>query len=124
MSTEIWDLWIPDAASRGVSFASGVMSPADEVIVHSAPASLRVEVRTEAGERLAFGDRLGRSNDSPMTRLTRRGGQIEREDIWPTDADKGRPVILPGGEVGILQEWWNAPDHSEWRWRVEFYNHR
>jgi hypothetical protein len=30
--------------------------------------------------------------------------------------------MLPGGEVGILKSWWNAPDHKEWRWQVEFYN--
>lgn len=45
------------------------------------------------------------------------------EDGWPTDADLGRLVILPGGEAGILQAWWNADDRSEWRWSVEFYNH-
>jgi hypothetical protein len=59
-----------------------------------------------------------------MARLTRRGNQVEREDVWPTEADIGRPVILPGGEVGILQSWWNAKDGSEWRWQAEFYNHR
>jgi hypothetical protein len=26
--------------------------------------------------------------------------------------------------VGHLRSWWNAPDHDEWRWSVEFYNHR
>ncbi len=38
--------------------------------------------------------------------------------------DLGSLVILPGGEVGTLVEWWNAPDGSEWRWRLEFYNRR
>jgi hypothetical protein len=56
--------------------------------------------------------------------LTLRGETIERRDIWPDEDDIGRPVILPGGEVGILLSWWNAPDHSAWRWRVEFSNHR
>ncbi|NJN94340.1 MAG: hypothetical protein HC875_09740 [Anaerolineales bacterium] len=60
----------------------------------------------------------------PMARLTRRGEQVEREDCWPTEADIGRPVILPGGEVGLLRSWWHAADGSEWRWSVEFYNHR
>jgi hypothetical protein len=124
MATQTWDLWIPDAASRGVSFARGVMQPADEVIVHSAPAVLRVEVRDEHGGTVAFGDQLERQADSPMTRLRLRDGKVEREETWPTDADEGRPVILPGGEVGILEKWWNAADHSEWRWKVEFYNHR
>ena len=47
-----------------------------------------------------------------------------REDRWPTADDLGSLVILPGGEVGTLVEWWNAPDGSEWRWRLEFYNRR
>jgi hypothetical protein len=49
---------------------------------------------------------------------------MQREDRWPTEADLGSLVILPGGEVGTLVEWWNAPEGNEWRWRVEFYNHR
>lgn len=124
MGTQTWDLWIPDAASRGVSFARGVMDAADDVILHSAPSALRVEVRDENGRTIAFGDQLERKGDSPMTRLRVRNGIVEREEVWPTDADLGRPVILPGGEVGILEAWWNAADHSEWRWKVEFYNHR
>jgi hypothetical protein len=60
----------------------------------------------------------------PMTRLTRVGEKILREDVWLDDTAIGKPVILPGGEAGILKSWWHAPDHSEWRWTVEFYNHR
>jgi hypothetical protein len=46
------------------------------------------------------------------------------EDGWPSQEDLGRLVILPGGEAGILKAWWHAEDQSEWRWQVEFYNHR
>jgi hypothetical protein len=59
-----------------------------------------------------------------MARLTVEGEQITREDLWPTPEDIGRAVILPGGEVGQLLSWWNAENESEWRWQVEFYNHR
>jgi hypothetical protein len=59
-----------------------------------------------------------------MARLTRKGSTIEREDLWPEEVDIGRLVILPGGEVGRLLQWWNAEDGSQWRWQVEFYNHR
>jgi hypothetical protein len=59
----------------------------------------------------------------PMSRLSLQNGQVAREDRWPGQDDIGSLVILPGGEVGTLVEWWNAPDGSEWRWRVEFYNH-
>jgi hypothetical protein len=59
-----------------------------------------------------------------MARLTVRNGRIAREDLWPDDRDLGHPVILPGGEVGILRAWWNAEDGSAWRWQVEFSNRR
>jgi hypothetical protein len=59
----------------------------------------------------------------PMTRLEVAGATLTREDRWPGEDDIGSLVILPGGEVGTLIEWWNAPDGSEWRWRVEFSNH-
>lgn len=121
---QYWDLWIPDAASCGISFARGRLGATDTLLAHATPRLLRVEVRNAAGVQLAMGDNLAATDDTPMTRLRRQGNTITREDIWPTEADHGTPVILPGGEVGILQLWWHAPDHSEWRWRVEFYNHR
>ena len=65
-----------------------------------------------------------RTASTPMARLCRQGSSITREDIWPTEADYGTPVLLPGGEVGILQHWWHDAAHQEWCWSVEFYNHR
>jgi hypothetical protein len=121
---ETWDLWFPNAAAQGLSFARGRLDTAETLLVHSAPDSLRVEVRSDSGQLLASGDQLKRTADRPMTRLRRQGKQILREDVWPEGNDIGRPVILPGGEVGILQTWWNAADGSEWRWQIEFYNHR
>lgn len=121
---EIWELWFPDAAAQGLSFARGRMEAAAVVLVHAAPESLRVEVRDDEGRRLAFADGLRRTADRPITRLTRSGDSITREDLWPAEEDIDRPVILPGGEVGILKQWWNADDGSEWRWQIELYNHR
>ena len=121
---EIWDLWFPNAAAQGLSFARGRLDHTDVLLVHAAPETLRVEVRNDAGGLLATGDQLARTADRPIARLTRRGDRITREDLWPGDADLNLPVILPGGEVGILKSWWNAPDGQEWRWQVEFYNHR
>lgn len=121
---EIWDLWDPKAAATGLSFARGRLDATDLLLVHAAPEYLTVEVRDDAGRRLAFAQDLPRTADRPMARLLRRGGQITREDTWPDESDVGRPVILPGGEVGILQAWWNAENGSEWRWKVEFYNRK
>jgi hypothetical protein len=121
---QTWDLWIPDVGSQGLSFARGIMDPTDHVLVHAAPQSLRVEVRDDSDRLVAFGDGLQRSGVSPMTRLRLSADRVLREDDWPTSRDVGVNVILPGGEVGILKSWWSSSDHSEWRWTVEFYNHR
>jgi hypothetical protein len=121
---ETWDLWFPGAASTGLPFARGKMDPTEVLWVHAAPETLAVTVRDADGRVVAHGEPLERAGERlPLTRLSRRGGVVRREDRWPTDADLGAPVILPGGEVGVLTAWWNAPDGSEWRWSVEFYNH-
>ncbi len=86
--------------------------------------SLTVEVRSEEGQRLAFTQDLAQTADRPIARLTLQDENITREDLWPTEGDIGKLIILPGGEVGKLIQWWNAKDGSEWRWQVEFYNHR
>ena len=126
MAIEIWDLWYPNAAAQGLPFARGRLDATPALLVHAPPDALRVEVRDDAGQLLASGDQLSRSTEKyfPMARLTREGDAVTRTDLWPEDADIGRPVILPGGEVGILLSWWNAPDEQEWRWQIEFYNHR
>lgn len=121
---QTWDLWYPNAAARGLPFARGRLDATHVLLVHASPDTLDVEVRSDDGTLLAQGRGLKRTAELPMARLTVRDGKIEREDCWPGEADIGLPVILPGGEVGILLSWWNAEDGSEWRWRVEFYNRR
>ncbi len=121
---QLWDLWYPQAGATGVPFARGRLDATNILLVHAAPPMLTVEVRSVTGRRLAIGKDLPQTAKRPMARLTRRGARIVREDLWPTAKDIGRLVILPGGEVGQLMEWWNAEDGSEWRWQVEFYNHR
>jgi hypothetical protein len=121
---EIWDLWYPGAAAQGLPFARGRLDATDILLVHAAPDLLDIEVRSDQGERLASARGLRRTADRPMARLTRHGAEIAREDCWPTQEEIDRPVILPGGEVGILRRWWNAGDGSEWRWTIELYNHR
>jgi len=124
LALEIWDVWYPNAAAQGLPFCRGRMDHSDVALLHAAPNSLRVEIRSEDGQLLAFGDQLRRVGPYyPMTRLRREGKQVHREDGWPQEEDIGRPVLLPGGEIGILKQWWNAPDGTEWRWVVEFYHH-
>jgi hypothetical protein len=121
---QIWDLWYPQAAATGIPFARGRLETTQVLLVHAPPPMLTVEVRNDSGERLAYTQDLAQTADRPMARLILQGGSITRKDLWPTPADIGRTVILPGGEVGQLMSWWNAEDGSEWRWQVEFYNHR
>lgn len=121
---QVWDLWIADVGATGISFARGRLNATETMIVHAAPETLNVEVRNGSGTVLAQGQDLKRTTDSPMAKLRIQGNAITREDFWPTEADYGTPVIVAGGEVGILQRWWNDPQQQEWRWSIEFYNHR
>jgi hypothetical protein len=121
---QLWDLWFPQAGATGLAFARGRLDATTVLLVHAPAPMLTVEVHSLTGRRLAIGQDLPQTADRPMARLTRHGARILREDLWPTASDIGRMVILPGGEVGQLLGWWNAADGSEWRWQVEFYNHR
>ena len=121
---ETWEVWYPDAAADGLLLARGKCDATQVMWLHAAPDSLRVEVRDDTGQRRAYGDQLKAQEQFPMTRLIRDGARISREDRWPIEADLGALVLLPGGEIGRLMAWWNAADGTEWRWSVEFYNHR
>ena len=118
---QTWDLWYPQAAASGLAFGRGRIDGAEILLVHAAPKVLAVKVY-DGDTLVAQGEDLEATGDTPITRLTRRGDRIEREDIWPAAEDLGRLVLLSGGEVGTLVHWWHAPDHSEWRWQLELYN--
>jgi len=121
---QIWDLWYPQAAATGISFARGRLEETNILLVHAPPSTLTVELRSEDGRRLAYAQDLAQTADRPIARLIVKGENILREDLWPGESDIGKLIILPGGEVGKLIQWWNAEDGSEWRWQVGFYNHR
>lgn len=120
----VWDIRSRDGAMNGLEFARCVTAGGfTTVLVHAAPARMSVEIRTEDGHTLARGDVDRDGEYSPMTLLTRDGGSFRRAEIWPTEEHHGLPVLLPGGEVGLLQAWQHAEDRSWWRWSVEFSNH-
>jgi len=121
---ETWELWFPAAAANGLPFARARIDPTDVLWVHAPPELLAVLVR-EGEERILSraGELRREGRYYPMARLQRVGASISREDRWPTDSDLGSLVILPGGEVGTVLQWWNAADGSEWRWQIELYNH-
>ena len=121
---DVWDLWYPGAGATGIPFARGRLDRTEVMWVHAAPRKLEVTVRGWDGTVRARGEVSREGGYLPMTRLEVVGAEIRREDRWPTQDDLGSLVILPGGEVGTLVEWWNREDGREWRWRVEFYNRR
>ncbi|MBM4408154.1 MAG: hypothetical protein FJ038_06055 [Chloroflexi bacterium] len=122
---QTWELWYPEAGASGLEFAHGRIDPTRVLWVHAAPPVLAVTIREGDDRVTARGEPLRHVGAQlPLTRLELVGESVVREDRWPTDSDLGSLVILPGGEVGTLLGWWNAPDGSEWRWQVEFYNHR
>jgi hypothetical protein len=121
---EFWEIWYPKGAAAGLYFARCQVDPQETVFVHAAPPVMTIYVRDSQGNLKAGAQDLKATADTPMTRLTCAGEQVQREDIWPGPEDLGRIVILPGGEAGKLTHWWNASDQSEWRWQVEFYNHK
>jgi len=122
---QTWEIWYPAAAATGLLVARGRLDPTAVLWLHAAPPIVAVTVRDDADQPIASNENLNCTGEQlPMTRLWLAGGAIRREDRWPTAADLGDRVILPGGEVGVLTGWWHAGDGSEWRWSVEFYNHR
>ena len=119
---DTWSIWYPRAAATGVLIARARIDVSDAVLVHASGDVTTVEVHDKEGRLVAFGQDLARTQPSPMALYRRNGDAVTREDLWPTDADLGRVVILPGGEAAILTSWWNADDRKEWRWQIELYN--
>jgi hypothetical protein len=120
-----WEIRYPASGATGIEIARARIDPVDALWVHSVPRTMAVSVRAGDDRLIAHGEPLERDGPSlPMTRLSIHGEAVTREDRWPTDADLGSVVILPGGEAGVLTAWWNAEDGSAWRWSVEFSNSR
>lgn len=117
-----WEIRNPDGGMLGLEFAKGRMAAHAEVLCHALPERVDVEVRGTSGMVVASAHGLEGGASTPMARLSIRGGAITRENVWPDEDDLGKPVILPGGEIGILRSWWNADDGSQWTWNVEFHN--
>src|SRR5919106_4033008 len=116
MGVQTWELWYPAAAATGMEFARGRLDATEVLWVHAAPDRLAVTVREGDDRVIARGEALERQGRYlPMTRLSLNGTEVRREDRWPTADDLGSLVILPGGEVGTLIEWWNAEDGNAWR---------
>ena len=119
---EYWSVWYPRAAATGLLLGRGLIDGAQQMLVHAVPDVISVEVSDQDGRRLAYGQDLPQTQATPMCKLWRDGARVLREDIWPGPSELGLLVLLPGGEVGELKQWWHAADKREWRWQIELYN--
>ncbi|GAB3193350.1 hypothetical protein GCM10027261_08240 [Geodermatophilus arenarius] len=120
-----WDLRGRDGGMNGLDFCRALTAGGfSRVLVHAAPARLAVRVTADDDTVVARGDADRDGDYSPVTLLELTDGGLRRSEVWPDESHLGLPVLLPGGEVGVLLRWEHAPDRSWWRWAVEFSNHR
>jgi hypothetical protein len=119
-----WNIRSNDGAMNGLEFARCTTAGGfSQALIHAAPSKAKIEIIDGDDQLIARAD-LERSGEySPMTLVEIDGRALRRSEVWPTEDFYGLPVLLAGGEVGILQEWQHAEDHSWWRWSVEFSNH-
>ncbi|MDP9429354.1 MAG: hypothetical protein M3Q47_11000 [Actinomycetota bacterium] len=119
-----WSLRSRDGGMNGLEFARATTAGGlPRVLVHAAPARLSVEVVADDGTVVLRADADRNGDYSPMTLVELADGAVRRTEVWPGPELRGLPVLLPGGEVGVLTAWEHAADRSWWRWSVEFSNH-
>lgn len=118
----LWAIRNPDGGATGLEVARARIDPHDDVLAHALPERVDIEVTDAEGVMVARGRGLPGIVRSPIARLSIREGTVQRENVWPDASDLGKPVILPGGEAGILTTWWHAEDRSAWRWTLELSN--
>lgn len=124
MTTHVWEIRNPDGAAQGLEVARGRCDAHDVVLAHALPTEVDVWVTDDDDVLIAAATRLRGEQSTPIARLTLSDGKVLRDNVWPQDSDLGCPVILPGGEIGLLTSWWNEDDGSSWRWTIELSNHR
>ncbi len=119
-----WDVRSNDAGMNGLEFCRATTAGGfDRVLIHAAPGQAGITITEGDGRIVARADLEREGDYSPMTLIERDGAQLRRREVWPDPEMFGLPVLLAGGEVGILQAWEHAEDRSWWRWSVEFSNH-
>jgi hypothetical protein len=125
MANWTWSLRSREGAMNGLEFArASTASGFARALIHAAPAHLSVEVVDDQGVVIIPVANLDRIGDYlPMTMLTIHDAEISRSEVWPDDSHYGLPVLLAGGEVGLLREWHHSKDHSWWKWSLELANH-
>ena len=122
----LWDIRTGDGGMNGLEFSRALTAGGlRRVLVHAAPSQAQVEVTGDDGSHVASGRPEREGDYTPITELSlAEDGRISRREVWPDDSYLGLPVLLAGGEVGVLTAWRHADDRSWWQWSVELSNHR
>src|SRR3712207_8300687 len=98
-----WELRSRDGGMNGLEFARcTTASGFSRVLVHAAPAQLQLTVVADDDTVVLRADAQRDGAYSPVTLLELDGGQVRRSEVWPGPELYGLPVLLPGGEVGVL----------------------
>ncbi len=119
-----WNIRSNDGAMNGLEFARCTTAGGfTRVLIHAAPAQAKIEIIDHEDRLVARADLDRVGEYSPMTLVEIDGTVLRRTEVWPTEDLYGLPVLLAGGEVGILQDWQHAEDRSWWQWSIEFSNH-
>lgn len=119
-----WNIRSGDGGMNGLEFCRCTTAgDFSRVLVHAAPAHAQIEIRDDEDKVIATGSPEREGEYSPMTLLEVAGGKVRRSEVWPDQSFYGMPVLIAGGEAGLLQHWEHADDHSWWRWLIEFSNH-
>jgi hypothetical protein len=119
-----WSLRSRDGGMNGLEFTRATTAGGfRRVLIHAAPAHAEIEIRADDDQLVASGDLDRQGEYTPMTLVEINDGEVHRIEIWPDQTVYGLPVLIAGGEVGLLQRWEHADDRTWWRWSVEFSNH-
>jgi hypothetical protein len=119
-----WNVRSNDGAMNGLEFARCTTAGGfGRVLIHAAPADAKIEIIDGDDTVVARADLQRAGEYSPMTLIELDGPTMRRTEVWPDAGLYGVPVLLAGGEVGILRRWRHAEDRSWWQWSIEFSNH-
>ncbi len=101
----VWPVSLPDKVEFARCTTAGGFN---RVLVHAAPEKAKIEIIAADDQVVARGDLDRHGEYSPMTLVELDGSTLHRSEVWPTEEFYGLPVLLSGGEVGLLQKWHHA----------------
>src|SRR5260221_12438147 len=98
-----WNVRSNDGAMNGLEFARCTTAGGfGRVLIHAAPGKARIEGIADDDRVVARADLDRSGEDSPMTLGGLEGAGLRRSEVGATDELYGLPVLLAGGEVGVL----------------------